>query len=555
MPMENAVNFAANFANLVWLLLHEPQRFDDQKAALRALVEASSATRPVYLVLVDNAVTVNSERVPATQRGVTDLAFQMTLHGLAMISFSANSPPAQLLSVARVLASPPVPDDGGEAAEARRMELGATAITFAARPRARDTGSIPLVPQTPTSPVPQQPDTTFRATSTASLPDMEFGDVVDDPFGEAMSRSTPRATRAISASEGRGGKEMFAHFAAPRVPTGTPEQLVQQLQTALEVGTIVFLLEDLAILAEHAARDGKGEVVMFIMSHIGRREPDMEDHDAKRAFVMTLRRLAKPDVLRAVATWMPREPERHGDYMAVLTRAGEDGIDTLVEQLAAVERQRDRRVYYDALIQLKGGTTALLHMLTDSRWYVARNAAELLGEMQVIAAENPMTALLQHEDDRVRRAATGALMRLGTLRAMQAIEKALVDSAPQMRMEAAAALATRKDARHAVLILLKALDAEKDEDVQASFMLALGKLATPEAVQRLMQAAEAERGLFKKKTTAFRVAAVRGLGEARTAEAAKALGVLGGDKDQEVRETANFASGRIARASGRINVP
>ena len=38
-------------------------------------------------------------------------------------------------------------------------------------------------------------------------------------------------------------------------------------------------------------------------------------------------------------------------------------------------------------------------------------------------------------------------------------------------------------------------------------------------MQRLLKAVEAERGLFKKKSTAFRVAAVQGLGEARTPEA------------------------------------
>ncbi len=169
--------------------------------------------------------------------------------------------------------------------------------------------------------------------------------------------------------------------------------------------------------------------------------------------------------------------------------------------------------------------------------------------MQVVAAEDPMTLLLQHEDDRVRRAATGALMRLGTTGAMQAIEKALVDSAPQMRMEAAAALVTRKDFRASAIILLKALDAERDEDVQAAFMLALGKLGTPDAVQRLVQASEPERGLFKKKTTGFRVAAVHGLSEARSLEASDALRALQADKDLEVREAAAFARGRIARGA------
>jgi HEAT repeat protein len=95
--------------------------------------------------------------------------------------------------------------------------------------------------------------------------------------------------------------------------------------------------------------------------------------------------------------------------------------------------------------------------------------------------------------------------------------------------------------------LVRALDEEKDEEVQAAFLFALGKLATPDAVQRLLKAVEAERGLFKKKATAYRVAAVQGLAEARTPEAMEALRGLALDKDEDIRDAASFALSRIAR--------
>jgi HEAT repeat protein len=148
----------------------------------------------------------------------------------------------------------------------------------------------------------------------------------------------------------------------------------------------------------------------------------------------------------------------------------------------------------------------------------------------------------------VRRAATGALMRLGTTRAMNAIQEALKDGAPAMRMQAAAALVARKDVKTAAT-LVRALEEEKDDEVQAAFLLALGKLATPDAVQRLLKATEAERGLFKKKSTAFRVAAVQGLGEARTPEAIETLKLLQGDKDRDVNVAATHALQRIMQSS------
>ena len=146
----------------------------------------------------------------------------------------------------------------------------------------------------------------------------------------------------------------------------------------------------------------------------------------------------------------------------------------------------------------------------------------------------------------MRRSATTALMRLGTPRATQAIQDALKDGAPQMRKEAAAVLAGRKDPRTAGT-LIRALEAEKDEEVQVAFLLALGKVATPEAVQRLVETAEAEKGFFKKKPAALRIAAVQGLAEARTPAAMAALNALAADKDAEVKDAVTFALGRIAR--------
>ena len=269
---------------------------------------------------------------------------------------------------------------------------------------------------------------------------------------------------------------------------------------------------------------------------------------------MALRRLAKPQLLRAITRELPHADNERDTFIAVLTRAGEDGADALIEQIAAISGQNERRVYFDALLQLQAGVPTLIHMLGDARWFVARNAAELLGEMQAREAEPQLTELLRHPDDRVRRAPTSALMRLGTSRAMQAIQDALKDGAPAMRMQAAAALVSRKDVKTAAT-LVRALEEEKDDEVQAAFLLALGKLATPDAVQRLVKAVESERGLFKKKSTAFRVAAVQGLAEARTPDAIETLKTLQGDKDKDVNAAATHALLRILQASAPPPTP
>lgn len=517
--MEHSLIFARHFAQLVWLLLHEPANTDEQKVALRAMVTLAR-DGAMNLSLHADSLQVNGEVVPFALTGVTDTGKQMKLHGLAMISVDANAAPAHMLGVARIIAGMPTLDDGGAAAEAQRLAIGATTVRFAAKP---------------------------RMSQVLSMPEMEFGDVLDDPLAEARAKATPRSMPSIpTPSKSHEGGGLFAQFAAPRTPTETYDELLKKLDVANDPPTIANVLDDLVVLAEIAAKERRSSVVSDIMSRMLRREAVVADPESKRIIAQSLRRLSKPESLRSVASQLALQPARRDEFVAILSRAGEHGADALIEQIGTVSHQRDRHVYFGALVQLKAGVSSLLHMLSDPQWFVVRNAAEMLGEMQVREAEKPLTDLLKHEDERVRRAVTGALMRLGTMRAMQAIQAGLADGTPDMRAEAAAALATRKDGR-STATLLQALDAEKDEQVQAAFLLALGKLGTPEAVQRLIKGAEVERGLFKRKSTAFRVASVHGLSEARTLEATDAVRALQSDKDAEVREAAKQAISRITR--------
>jgi HEAT repeat protein len=542
--MDQSVTFARHYARLLWLLLHEPATVDEQKATLRALVTVSK-DGAVSMAASGDALTANGNAVPGALSGVREVARQMGGHGVREVAFDAGAPAAGILGSARLLAGEAAPGDGGVAALERLHALGAPGVRFAP----------PAMP-TPVSIAAGPSDGPAAGSSKpGALPDFGLGevDVLDEQSIEAKLRPTPRANVAIPPNgERREERGMFEQFAASRSPAAAPAELLAQLDQATGVNVLTRVLDDLVSIAESAARDARPALVCEILCRVTRREPQIHEFESKRAFVMALRRLAKPQLLRALTQELPHAGDRRDAFIAVLVRAGEDGADALIEQIAAISGQNERRVYFDALLQLQAGIPTLIHMLGDARWFVARNAAELLGEMQAREAEPQLTELLHHSDDRVRRAATSALMRLGTTRAMNAIQEALKDGAPAMRMQAAAALVARKDVKTAAT-LVRALEDEKDDEVQAAFLLALGRLSTPDSVQRLLKAAEAERGLFKKKSTAFRVAAVQGLAESRTPEATEALRALASDKDDDVAASAKVALQRIARATPLSN--
>jgi len=449
--MDHSVTFARHYARLLWLLVHEPSNVDEQKASLRALVTISKdgavsfATDGVELL-------ANGNMVPAVLAGVSDVVRLLRAHGVEQVQFDAGAAAAGVIGSARVLAFNAAQDDGGQAAIAKQDALGAPSVRFigttvaaVAAPSAPPAAPVAPV-DAPAAPTPSAAAPIHEA---ATLPDFGFGDVLDEQAMQAKLKPTPRASVAIQtpAAESRGEGGMFEQFAAARTPTTSHAELLVQLDQATTAGVLTRVLDDLVVIAEGAARDGKALLVSDILCRVTSREPAINEFEAKRAFVMALRRMAKPTLLRAVTQQIPHATDRRDELIAVLARAGEDGADALIEQIAAVSGQSDRRAYFDALVQLQAGLPTLVHMLGDARWFVARNAAELLGEMQAKEAEPKLTELLRHEDDRVRRAATGALMRLGTSRAMQAIQDALKDGAPAMRMQAAAALLTRKDVK------------------------------------------------------------------------------------------------------------
>ena len=526
--MDFSVTFARHFSRLVWLLLHEPTNTDEQKAALRA-VNTVSKEGEVTFATEEWRLVVNGAPLPEALTGVQDLAAQLIGHAVAELRFGKGTPPAELLGVARILAAEPVPGDGGAAVQQKLGALGAGQV------KVRIRGMDSLMRVTPIG--------------SPTVPDDDLGlpDIVDEeparpapglpgvpePPSIGRRKSAGATASGIVTDETSG---TFLAFAAVHTPSGSVKELLAQLDATKSPNAATRTLDELVTLAENAQRDGIANSVADVFHGIVSREgAAAASPDLKRAYVMAVRRLSKPTILRAVAQLLPHRKDGQRELMEVLTRTGEDGADALIEQLSNAGSLAERRIYFDALLQLNAGVPALIHMLGDARWYVARNAADLLGEMQTAEAEGPLADLLKHDDDRVRRAAATALGKLGTPKAVTALHGALKDTAPQVRLQAAAGLAARRGEKNAGT-LLRALDEEPDAEVQIAILQALGKLATPDAVQKLVKAAEPEGRFFKKKPAAYRVAAVQALGEARTSAALAALQTLAKDKEKEVQD-------------------
>lgn len=501
--MDYSVTFARHFARIVWLLLREPANIDEQKAALRALVTVSTDGAVTLTLSGPQQLAANGTALPGTLSAARELVLRLLGHDVRELHAEAGAAAADLLNAARTLVEEPTFGGDAPSATERLASTGARTVWF----------------------------------------------VTGRPAISAEKRARPSKGDAAAGAWGSG---MFAHFTAKSGATISAKDVLARLDTARHGGALARALEDAITLIEHAVREGKIHVAVDAFAGVVQREAAIERQELRRPFMMAIRRLSKPLVLRGVASLLPREREWTEQCVAILVRAGAEGAEAVVEMLTHARTEEDRQTFFKILLTLRAGVPSLILMLGDARWHVVRDAAELLGEMKAAEAEGPLTPLLRHSDERVRRAAAHALVQIGTGTAVRAVQRAVSDteSAAEVRQEAASALGRRRGERTSATTLVRALEHEEEEEVQFAILAALGKVATQDAVNRLVKAAEPDGVLFRRKSTEYRVAAVRALGESRTPVAAAALRMLLNDKDREVRDAVKAALDALRQSTG-----
>lgn len=519
LPVVNpAIVFACQYARLVWLLLHDARNIEEQKDALRAALAVINQGS-VTIARRGRRIFANGKSLPDALAAGPELGAQMKAHGLTIIEVAVGATPADLLGAARILSTRAAGGDAGRSASEQLAPLKLTTLKFAYE----DKTLAPALDD-------QLVDATPLPTAGIRLTEGAF------------KGNTPNQAMQIVPN-----KAMWEHFRAVKVPSEGAEAIFAQLDGTTLPRMIGELVDELSTLAEQTTRDGRTHVLAAIVIGLVQRETESPYDGVRQSCTMALRRLLRPTHLRGVAQLLPRKREMAEGLEKVLVRAGAEGADVVIELLTEASLASERRVYLETLPRLQAGIPTLVHMLGDTRWFVVRNASDLLGEMRVPAAEPALLPLLEHADERVRKSAANALINLGTTAGFRAVCEMLQAASPRTRANAAMALASRRDERSTAQ-LRTVLEDEPDTEVQLALLSALGKIATPAAVEQLIRAAEPKRRLLEKKPSSFRIAAIQALADARTPAAIAALAVLREDKEREVRDAAARAYQHASRA-------
>ena len=541
--MEHPVSFAPLFARLL-RLVEEKGDVAAQKAALRSCLTESK--RGVITLTVKGDILLAGGLAVTRTDDVDVLIARMSGRGIETIGIEGGAAPGDMLTAARWLAGAanPAGSDGSMLTGLKTVHVIAVpAPEVEVVPEMRPEPEPPAESETtPTRrrsgltlgaearPVPRRKSGIFSASTDGVTPRRKTGSVpVADRGPAGKSGSFP----SFDGARRKSGTVTAIDF--DPLPRNRATELLEMLDRAGGTPDVLRIVDELVVTAEKGVREADLDVVADTAIGLLSRQAQPRGDERPRICADALRRLLTPATLRLLTRAAARSRPRAEAIQGVLHHAGEDGAAAVIAQVTLAPTLADRRLCFEMLLKLPAAIPVLSRMLSAVQWHVARNAADLLGELHANEAHAALSGALQHSDERVRRAAAHALAKLGTQPAVQSLRSALVDPSARVRVQVATGLANRKGSKSATT-LTRALDEEGDVEVQLAILAALGRLGTADAVNRLIKAAEPDGRLFKKKPVAFRVAAVHALGEVKTSAARTVLQSLANDKEREVRE-------------------
>ena len=439
---------------------------------------------------------------------IAELAGLLYARGVRTVTLNPGMTPDHVLTLFQVATGIAPPDDGA---------LGRIALALGRRTAAR---LERLRPPTAASGAPATPDP-----PAASTPATEV----------TTEQSSAAAAEALMA-----GKRASAAFRPDVLPVDvevrravtalgnatTPEEQSAAVEHLAALAPQVLGLRDVAIAADAiAALDRLLPTA---------KDPRLLETIDRAALALSERALVQRLVHRLGEPRVPPE-EREALVAAVAALASlsmglvldaflSASVDLRAPYRGAVRKAADR-----ALEPLQG-------KLADRDPQVVAAAAEFVGLTGSPQAVTLLIPLLRHASEFVREAALLGLAEAGGREIARPAMPALKDESVAVRAAAARAVAAGGDPTSST-VLIRRVEQEPDEGVQAELLRAIGRLGAREALEVLARYAEPG-GVMHRRSATVRAAAVDGLRHIARPEARGLLELYSKDKEPAVRKAA-----------------
>ncbi len=219
-------------------------------------------------------------------------------------------------------------------------------------------------------------------------------------------------------------------------------------------------------------------------------------------------------------------------------------IPFYIEVLGRLETAAARRRLITLLIPKGADHVNLLQpYLHDSRWFLVRNVALILGEIGNIEATDSLRAAMRHSDPRVRKEVAKAISMMGGNKARGLLSYSLRDSDPTLRRWAARELgAVGSIGVPPLRQVIESKDFERRELAERTEVIEAIAYAGRQRVAGYLIGLLEQKVLWKSKhPDPIRAAICQALGIAGGDEARYALESHLGDRSSQVREAARLA--------------
>ena len=533
--MFNHELYATSFARAVSLLRDRTALKDTQKSALRALVALSSLSSAT-LRLYDGVLSIDDVSLTPDVPHVGSLVERMEAHGVAEVMLGKGAEPKELLALARALAQ----DAGIKSVKEHLREAESKKIM-----------------------VIMAPDPDAPARRVASITQVFDQAVIEG----AIEGAGPTDVSDWHAMADTGDSDMMREvdlgFPGPDVPVTAPTPVdganapapepppPEPVVSRAEVSPLTEALDDLARdpygrgildrltelagLVTRALAEDRIDDAVQALGAIVALEPGAPEGTPRNSYSIVLRRTLTREALAQIAPNAidPRLTEEVG---LILRRGRGEAAEVLLGLVANAENIRERRAYMLVLRGMPQGLEQVQHLLHHPQWFVARNVAELMGEVHIEQAVPDLGELLSHADHRVRRAAAVALAKIGTPATVEPLRRAMKEGNAEMRMLVAGSIG--RASRALAMPLVAMIEAESDPEVVREYYCALGRIGTGEAVRALVKTAAPGGKIVNRKGAGERLPAIEGL---RLAGATAALNELAEDADKVVRDAVQKA--------------
>ena len=328
------------------------------------------------------------------------------------------------------------------------------------------------------------------------------------------------------------------------------EKVLRDLQNEAVDQRFRYLLQELVPHIHLNLTDTARPLILDAVNYLDDVSKEDEVSSARRGYCLeALDQLASEDILDYLVailcskdTWAAL---REATIKALVSLKGKVVVWRIMDHLAEESNGQVRKYLAEVLIrQDEAALPILLEYLDDDRWFVARNAVVILGEIRNDKATDYLKENLTHTDVRVRRETVRSLTKIGGTNAIGVLLRTVAGEDVEMSKQALLSLGAMK-CTAAVPTLIKLIRtmsiSAKTVQTKKQAIKALGEIGSDEAITALLETLN-KKAIWKRRMyDELRATAALSLSLIGGTEAVTALETATEDKSEEVARAANKA--------------